>query len=142
MQLAIMLLSMLCLMILSINDNKFIIDLQEKFSECFPYLRIQFYSKPCLAPRVPSVHDLLPGDLRVGDIRTLHDPGLLDIKSYYKTGKIEADFENLFGLHVQVLRKENHRWMRTSNTKNLTLQQQSQIAQATERVTYRQKELA
>ena len=118
-------------MILSINDNKFIIDLQEKFTECFPYLKIEFFSRPCTPPKMPVFNQLLPVHLRLGDVRKTHEPGLLDIKSYQKTGEVEQSFKDLFGLNVQIFRKENEQWVRTTHTKNLTLQQQSQIAQLT-----------
>lgn len=129
-------------MILSINDNKFIIDLQEKFNECFPFLKIEFYDKPCTSARMPAVQHLLPANLRLGDIRKTHDPGLLDIKSYYKTERLELDFKELFGLNVQVFRRENNRWIRTHNTKSLTLQQQSQIAELVTHTVRNKKELA
>lgn len=116
-------------MILGINDNKSIIDLQEKFNECFPYLKLEFYSDPCTSIKSVAANPILPENVKVGDVRRLHDPGLLDIKSYYKTGRIELDFEELFGLHVQIFRRENNRWVRTSNAKNLTLQQQTELAQ-------------
>ncbi|MGV3656591.1 MAG: hypothetical protein ACO1NX_01505 [Chitinophagaceae bacterium] len=116
-------------MILSINDNKFIIDLQEKFSECFPYLKIEFYSRPCVPPKMPVFNQVLPGTLKLSDVRKSHEPGLMDIKSYFKTGQVEQDFRQLFGLNVQILRKENNNWIKTTHTKSLTLQQQSQIAE-------------
>ena len=118
-------------MILSINDNKFIIDLQEKFNECFPYLKIEFFSRTCIPPKMPVFNQLLPANLRLGDVRKSHEPGLLDIKSYQKTGEVEQAFKQMFGLNVQVFRKEYDQWVKTTHTKNLTLQQQSQIAQLT-----------
>ena len=116
-------------MLLNINDNKFIIDLQEKFSECFPYLKIEFYDKPCACGKTLGEHHLLPCHLRLSDCRRMHDPGLFDIKSWYKTGRVEEDFERLYGLNVQIFRRDNHRWAPTCKTKALTLQQQSEIAQ-------------
>ena len=122
------------IMILNINDNQFIIDLQERFSECFPYLKIEFYDKPCAGGKQQEEHALLPENLRISDCRRLHDPGLLDIKSYYKTGRVEPDFKEIFGLHVQIFRRETNRWIATTHTKNLTLQQQSDLAVARLRV--------
>lgn len=119
------------IMILNINDNQFIIDLQERFAECFPYLKIEFYEKPSACGKIPPKHQMLPGNLRISDCRRIHDPGLLDIKSYYKTGRVELDFKEIFGLHVQIFRQEANRWTGTCKTKNLTLQQQSEIARHT-----------
>lgn len=116
-------------MILSITDSKFIIDLQEKFTECFPFLKIEFYTRSCIPPRSPVINQLLPCNLRLGDVRKSHEPGLLDIKSYQKTGEVELSFKHLFGLNVQIFRKENEQWVKTTHTKSLTLQQQSKIAQ-------------
>lgn len=129
-------------MILNINDNQFIIDLQEKFEECFPLLKIEFYDKPCPCGKLPPPHQLLPANLRLSDCRRQHDPGLLDIKSYYKTGRIEMDFKEIFGLYVQIFRRENNKWVGTCRTKNLTLQQQAEIAKQAMRTAAPQHELA
>lgn len=115
-------------MILNINDNQFLIDLQEKFNECFPYLKIEFYDVPCTCGKLPTEEHQLPCNLRLCDCRQMHDPGLLDIKSYYKTGRIEADFKELFGLQVQIFRQDGDHWASTKKTKMLTLQQQSDLA--------------
>jgi len=116
-------------MILSINDNKFIIDLQERFAKCFPNLKIEFYTRPCNPPKSTVFNQLLPEHLRLGDVRKNHEPGMLDIKSYQKTGDVEMAFKKMFGLNVQILRNENGHWVKTTHTKSLTLQQQMHLAE-------------
>jgi len=110
-------------MILRIDDNKSISDLQEKFELCFPGLKIEFYRKPHNWYEATSSKYLHPNESLIGDIRKVHDRGELEIKSWFKTGKVEQDFKEGFGLYVQVFRYKNNKWVQTTLCDNLTLAQ-------------------
>ena len=106
-------------MILYIDDHKTISDLQEKFSECFPSLKIEFYSKRHhYNESSSSEHLISPGEI-IGDIRTKHDHGDMTIKSWYSAEIIERDFNEKFGLNPKIFRKENNTWIHVSPTDHL-----------------------
>jgi len=118
-------------MILLITDNITIADLQEKFTECFPKLKIEFYSHPHHWKESSVRGELIDSKKRIGEIRKEHKHGVLEIKSWYQTGRVEQDFKKLFGLNAQIFRKENGKWRQTIASDDLTLQEQQQLISAT-----------
>jgi hypothetical protein len=115
-------------MILKIDDSQTVSDLQEKFSQSFPLLKLEFYAHKHKWKRPSVAKDLIKPTATVGSIRKEHDPGLLEIRSSYQTGKVERDFRELFGLHVQIFRKTKRSWVQTISTDNFTLAEQMEIA--------------
>lgn len=115
-------------MILHINDNKRIEDLQDRFNECFPYLKLEFYTTPHKWLQQCEKSNLIDSAEFVGDVRKKHCSGLLEIKSWFKTGRVEQDLKELFGLNVQIFRLHKTGWIQTSYSDDLTLKQQSEIA--------------
>ena len=115
-------------MLIEIDDSKTISDLQDRFSLCFPYLKIEFYNTPHHWQESSAAKQLLDPGTRIGDIRTNHAPGILEIKSWYKTGHVEQLFQKLFGLNAQVFRLEHNHWKQSTRSDDLTLAMQTQIA--------------
>lgn len=116
-------------MLLHINDNKTIEDLQDRFNQCFPYLKLEFYNTPHRWLQQCEKSNLIDSSASVGAVRKKHFSGLLEIKSWYKTGRVEQDLRELFGLNVQIFRMHKNGWMQTSYSDDLTLKQQSEIAE-------------
>lgn len=110
-------------MILRIDDNKSIEDLQDKFEQCFPGLRIEFYDQSHdWFEATPPKHQIPAGRL-ICDIRKINSSGTLEIKSWFQAGKVEQDFKELYGLNVQIFRLKNNKWVQTTQSDNLTLAQ-------------------
>jgi hypothetical protein len=88
-------------MILKINEFSTLGELQEKFSECFPGLRIEFYkgqqSQKTDQRSEPYMH--------LSDISKKHRIGELSIKSWEKAGKVIQHFKSDFGLLVGLFRE-------------------------------------
>lgn len=117
-------------MLLKIDDNLQVIDIQEKFNECFPYLKIEFYDEVHGWHKPSGERHQINARYLLERVRHKHDSGVLEIKSSYKTGKVEQDFRHLFGLNVQIYRLQQNTWVQTTGTDDLTLQQQSDLARA------------
>ena len=115
-------------MILHIEDNKRISDLQEKFTECFPYLKIEFYNEWHHYKEPSSSEHLISADKMIGDIRTRHEHGELSIKSWSIVGNVEKDFKKKFDLNVQIFRREGSTWIQTSASDNFTLKEESDMS--------------
>ena len=114
-------------MLLHIYDHLLVSDLQEKFAECFPCLKIEFYSKPHHHGEKSTDENRIDPSRKIGNIRHTHNEGLLEIRSRYSTAHVERDFRKLFGLNVQVFRNEKFGWVQTSETDKYTLQQQNDM---------------
>ena len=114
-------------MILSIKDNSPISDLQDKFNECFPHLKLEFYHKRHKLNHASLEEQRIKEDMRIGDIRKKHNRGTLEIKSWDKTGDVEQRFLEEYGLFVQIFRLENGKWVQSVKSDELTLAEQSDI---------------
>ena len=115
-------------MLLSINDNKPVSDLQDKFNECFPHLKLEFYHKRHKVNPASLEEQRIKEDLKIGDIRKKHNRGTLEIKSWDKTGDVEQRFKEEYGLYVQIFRLENEHWVQSVKSDELTLAEQSEAA--------------
>ena len=65
----------------------------------------------------------------IGEIRKQHNPGMIEIHSWRKTGMVEQELRKRFGLHVQIMRKHGDSWIQTAGTDELTLEEQNEIGQ-------------
>ena len=66
--------------------------------------------------------------MRIADVRKDHYNGVLEIKSWQTTAKIEKELKEVFGLHAQVFRQDGKNgWVQTSLSDDFTLQQQGEI---------------
>lgn len=111
-------------MFLYINDSKTVQDLQDRFSKCFPYLKLEFY-KPA-EDRFKS--NLIKPDAFIGEIRACSRSGIMDIKSWDKTSKVKQELKDLFGLNVQIFRMYHNQWIPATYSDDLTLRQQTELA--------------
>jgi len=115
-------------MLLEIDDDKTVQDLQERFAECFPGLKIEFYEKPHHWGDGNLIQLLIGPSANIGEIRNLHENGLLDIKSWDKAGEVETNFRKNFGLNVQVYYLKSQHWQQTTEKDDLTLKQLCELA--------------
>ena len=115
-------------MLLTIQDNLSVQDLQERFSRCFPDLKIEFYKTPHHWKKESLEKDHIDPKTLIGDIRKKHNPGTLEIRSSNTTGEIEKKFRTFFGLNVQIFRNENQYWIQTTTTDTCTLNEQKEFS--------------
>jgi hypothetical protein len=118
-------------MILKINGFSTIGQLKDKFNECFPHLKIEFFNGEHDLKNNQPVND----SLHILDISKKHKNGEIEIKSWYKTEKVIHDFKSLFGLLVKIYRLHNNEYVALNNEKllaerepiNLSLHSQKSI---------------
>ncbi|TAN21092.1 MAG: hypothetical protein EPN37_00735 [Chitinophagaceae bacterium] len=115
-------------MILEVNDTKTIEDIRKEFSDYYPFLRIEFYDEPHKYGEASSDKHLLPHNKAINEIRKRHECGMLEIYSWHKTGTVEQEFKRLYGLNVQIFRRQGDRWIQTAGTDELSLEEQNEIA--------------
>ena len=114
-------------MLLQIHDNLLVSDIKEKFAECFPCLKIEFYTKLHHIRENTSEIFRIDSQKKIGTIRQNRKQGFLDIKSWHTVSRIEKEFKDRFGLNVQVFRKQNGKWIQTAVTDANTLLQQMEM---------------
>ncbi len=115
-------------MLLHISDSKTVEDLQDRFNDCFPYLKIEFYKEADSNLNGCDKSNLVNPHTFIGEIRKTAYSGTLDIKSWNKTAKVKLDLKDVFGLTVQIFRMHKNEWIPASYSDDLTLKQQSELA--------------
>lgn len=114
---------------LHIDDSKTIKEIQDEFVNVFKYIKIEFFKKSHEAGEGSAKKDLIEHSKKLGDIRTIHNEGDLVITKDMIVSDVESAFENTFGIHAQVFRKQNDVWLLTSNTDSWTLAEQIETAE-------------
>jgi hypothetical protein len=93
-------------MLLKIDDHTTVDSLQDTFSECFPHLRIDFFS----SIRDQKENKPAEGDMLLGDVRFQHDPGILELKSWFRYEDVELMFKKQSGLLINIYRRTEDDW--------------------------------
>lgn len=117
----IMLLLSCSYMILPVNDNESIAEIQDRFNEAFPGLKLEFFYEPHGWGEPSFSLRSIDGNQKIGEVRKHHEQGLLDIKSWYKAGEVEKLFKKAYGLFVQIYYLDNGVWVETRKSDDLSL---------------------
>jgi hypothetical protein len=115
-------------MILHIDDSQTVADLQDKFADCFPGLKIEFYKMWHHHKEAAQEGRRIDGSQLLGAVRKNHEPGNFEVMSWYTTERLQREFRDRFGLYVQVFRNENGQWKQITRTSNYTLIEQMDIS--------------
>jgi hypothetical protein len=110
---------------LVISKEKTIQDIQEDFSEHFPFLKLEFY-KLQTGDSGLSVKKHLPQSCTLRSAGLKPEGDVLDISNTMTVNELEHLFLKRFGLDVQVSRKSGVLWLETTMTDNWTLQKQNE----------------
>lgn len=108
-----------------INDHRKIFAIQKEFSELFPYLKLQFFGKPHKVGAPSSKKIMKHPGKTLGECRAVHNKGMLTITPQMTVADLEQNFNDVYGLSVQVFRKSGNAWLETSVTDNWTLELQN-----------------
>lgn len=108
-----------------IEDSKRIADIQNEFSQKYPYLKIEFFKHEHGAGQGSELGDMIDPELTLGDCRTDHGSGYIRIEPSSTVEQIESGFQETFGLSAQVFRKSGALWIETMNTDSWTLEEQN-----------------
>ena len=110
---------------MKINNSKQLNELQKEFNQVFPYLKIEFFSKPHEEGNGSNEADILDSKLTVGEVRNNDTDGFIPVDGEIPVGIFENLFKDNFGLYVQVYRKSHGKWLQTWVTDLWTLEEQN-----------------
>jgi hypothetical protein len=119
---------------IQVSKDKTIAQLQDEFSQTFPFLKLTFFTKPHKAYKgTPAKFLVSDRDVTLGSLEKKPHNGDLYLEPEMPTWQVERLFEEEFGLHVQVFRKSGNTWLETSVTDDLTLEEQNVKGKSSER---------
>jgi len=113
---------------LHIDDSKSIEEIQNQFIDVFKFIKIEFFTKSHNPGESSAKKDLIEISKKLGEIRSKHNEGDLLITKEMTVNDVENSFEDKFGVHVQVFRKQNDVWLLTTNIDDWTLEKQIETA--------------
>ncbi len=108
-----------------INDHRKIFAIQEEFNTMFPFLKLEFLSKPHEPDGAPGKKFVKQHSKTLGECRTIHKKGNLTITPNMTVAELEEHFREVYGLAVEVFRKFGETWLETSPTASWTLEKQN-----------------
>lgn len=113
-----------------ITKNKKIREVQQDFNLFFPYLQVEFFTfksefgktkeKVCIFDRNRTIGEFSP---QTTDIATF------TITPTHKLNELEKEFQEKFGLAIQVFRKSGRVWLDTISTNSWTMEQQNRYGE-------------
>lgn len=110
---------------ITITDTRKISAIQEDFNSMFPFLKIEFFSRPH-KPGAGSAKKFMRSENKtLGECRAIHKKSLLTITPKMTVSELEQKFADYYGLSVQVFRKSGKVWLETTITDGWTLQEQN-----------------
>lgn len=104
-----------------INDDRRISDIQQEFNECFPFLKIEFFTVGHNKNQLSANKNMIPGDRLLGSFRQVHNNGSIQLDASKTVFQVEDEFRHNFGLNAQIFRKSGSLWIETSLTDKWTL---------------------
>jgi hypothetical protein len=117
-----------------INDRRKVYAIQEDFNKQFPYLKLEFLSKPHTAGGASPGKLIKLGGKTLGECRTAHESGILTITPQMSVSDLEQRFSDVYGLSVQVFRKSGRAWLETTITDKWTLEEQNRQGESLSKV--------
>jgi hypothetical protein len=110
---------------LNIQKDGQLVDIQNQFSEHFPYLRIDFYRFPHMDKKLSPKNESLDKYTPVSEVVKWNDDKIIEIDDQMTISQLESTMEQI-GLFVQVFRKSGRVWIETSYTDDWSLQKQNE----------------
>ena len=120
---------------ITINDHRKIFAIQEEFNNVFPYLKLEFFSKPHKSGGESAKKFVKHHSKTLGECRTIHSNGEITISPNMTVTELEQSFGDVYGLGVQVFRQSGKVWLETTVTDGWTLEEQNRQGEALSKIT-------
>jgi hypothetical protein len=107
-------------MVLTISPDRTLSETQQDFNNAWRYLRLDFYRSNVPGPARKHFNSAVK--LNAAGLKKA---GEIEINDTTMVGRLENEFLEKFGLHVQVSRQSGTIWLETTMTDSWTLKQQN-----------------
>lgn len=107
-----------------ITSDKAIQDIQQEFSQEFPFLKIEFFRKGVKRKQYIPKESYLQVKPLPGKIDGLYNRSI-SLAPGIRVKELQERCDEVFGVYIGVYRKFRNLWLETTITVNFTLQQQN-----------------
>ena len=121
---------------ITINDERKISAIQKEFNDAFPYLKLEFFAKPHTKGGASSKKLIKSNSKTLGECRTIHKRGHVSIIPSMTVYELEQEFQDRYGLTLQVFRKSGRSWLETTATDGWMLSKQNSEGEALSNLKY------
>ena len=112
---------------LRIDDSQTIKSIQAEFNRIYPFLKIEFFRESHLKGEGNEKKKMyFLENIKLNKIQTKKKTGKISIEENKSVADLETEFQNIFGLYVQVFRKSGKVWIETSVTDKWPLNEQNE----------------
>jgi hypothetical protein len=108
-----------------IDDKKTLAEICKEFNDLFPYLKLEFFATPHSESEGSPKKEMLDHHLTIKQVRKKYSDTHLSISKFEKIADLERDFQDNYGLSVQVFRRAGGNWIETIFTDFWTLDEQN-----------------
>lgn len=112
---------------LNIQSSTSIKEIKDIFNDSYPYLKIEFFKKPHVQGEPTGLIDMIKENISVKEINSGLKENSVSINPDDSVAKIEKSFLDMFGLSVQIFRRQKEVWIETTRTDHLTLTEQNKM---------------
>src|SRR5690606_24691383 len=105
-------------------------DVQKKFKDVYPYLKIDFYKKKHDEEELSPIEDMISSDKLFSQVGKSIITREIDISKHRTVADLEKAVYDKFGISMQVSRKSGSVWIQTSKTDHRTLEMQNESGKA------------
>ena len=114
-------------MYFEINDNTTFKEIQEAFSNFYPYLQLEFYKLGHKKYEESLDIDLVYPGKTIGDVKKTHVSGILEIRPLDTIAKVEEELKIRFGLSAQIFWNDKDIWRQTTGMDDFTLKELNEM---------------
>lgn len=104
---------------LTINDHRKVYALQEEFHQAFPDFLLAFFKKPSKVGASAPKKMVIRATETLGQCRNIHKKGMLTVTPGMTVADIERDFDDVYGLSVEVLKRAGDSWTKAEANMSL-----------------------
>ena len=108
-----------------IRSNDTLEVLQKSFNATFPYLKLEFFSRPHERGGPTEKQFMINPKRTVDSCNPALTKSFLTIPIEMTVHELESIFQNELGLYIQVFRKSGRVWLETTATDSWSLQKQN-----------------
>ncbi len=111
---------------LQIDKDTKVKDVQKKFAEEYPYLKIEFYKKPHSKTELSRIKDRISPNEIISEVSNFRGKKSIDINQERTVADLEAAVYKKLGIGMQVSRRTGNIWIETSLSDSRTLGMQNE----------------
>jgi hypothetical protein len=112
-----------------ISRDSLVIEIQEQFNVFYPFLKIEFSTKPKASSSVDFKKYKVSPESRLSKVTKAVFPIKLNVNSDRTIAEVEEDCWQLLGLSIRVCRKSGNVWNDISLTYNWSLESQNKAGE-------------